>query len=348
MDATTMTTPTEALEAQLRELIEADRAAFVAYFAGRIRRGLERFLEDREGKKLAYEVYPDHQEPTGLREATDYRQAEAAYFEATHGIRVKLDARQPWAVTFRPDADAAILKIAEQQAEDQIRTFLTRALEKLGPVVEGDPQYDATRKGQGRLNGAAWVGEMAFHFVGMKFVARLKVILNWSAKGNPYHQYPMTFHNFTFDAGYGTPVRSEASISIEEIWAAVGYTPPPTPPAMARRWKKLVTGAVVLVAGKPTLVESPSAAKKSGIPEDAEQVARIESVNVSKNPYKGNPRISGRIEWAADGKGKHIELEGEDAAQALQLDKDGKFNQATAEARRAIFAQVFGTKGGEA
>jgi hypothetical protein len=302
-------------------------------------------LEVRKGVLKIHEVYEGY-EPIGIRETTDYTQAEAAFCQK-FPYCIKPADREAWPVGYRNGASEIITKLATEQAEAQIQAFISRARAKLDPVAKRAGEYRVRKMGDGGLQGSVWVGELQFSFLGgekgvgkgLTFTARFKVITNFSKHGKPYGQYPITFHDLVHTAD--APIMTSASI--EDLWRMVNYKAAPAAQEPIQRWKKLVAGSVVLIDGQPTLIESPSRAKALGIADDTPQIARIESVIVDGHNRTNFPSARGRIDHA-DGRRERITLERDFAATAFALEDAGKYNQAVAEGRRLIFAAAFGKK----
>jgi hypothetical protein len=278
------------LQLQLREMIEADREQIVAYYAKWFKAGIEHFLKNRQPNLAPQEVYDRNkgeEQPIGIFEATTFAEA----FEALGHKRYNNKVNRPaFEVTFKPNADEIINKLAAKEVEQMVLTFLGRATQKLGPLVERSPDYKMTRCGtQGGFSGGAWVGMIDFLFKdGVNFIATMKVITNFTKYGKPYGQYPMTFHEVRF----GPMEEPVGMASIEELWAGVGYVPPP--PQKRARWSKLVGGSVVIHEGKRVFISTPGVAKKLNVPQTADQIARIEANETWCH-----------VEYADGTKGKH-------------------------------------------
>jgi len=301
------------LEATLRSLIEPEREAFVELVFNQLKRGVTSFLERRLPNKTEYEVLRPHggQVP-GLREATNYAEAEAAMWRT-----MRARERGPWDVEWRPDADEQLRKLATQTAEFYIQTFLSRALAKLTPVVERRPGSTVV-KGRGRLAGGAWLGVLLFRFPdGTDFEVRLQIKTNFTKYGKPYGQYPCTVHG--------------AFTCIEDLWKSVGYVPPRRPEGPPRkRWTKVVSGSVVEHEGRPVLLQTPGQLKKLGIPADAPQIARIEA----STHYGHVEHVDGRVD-----KIKWPEMRRE---AFLQIEQQVSYDQARRRMREAAFEHFFG------
>lgn len=268
------------LETTLRSLIEPERESFAAMIFDHLKRGIESFLERRLPNKTEHEVMgPRGGEVPGLREATNYAEAEAAMWRTQKWAKE----REPWAVEWKADGLANLHKMAERKAEEYIQTFLSRSLAKLQPVVDRVPDYMVV-KGRGRLAGGAWLGVLLFRFPdGTGFEVRLQIKTNFTKYGDAYGQYPCTVHG--------------AFTSIEELWTSVGYVPPPKPEGPPRkRWTKIVSGSVVEHNGRPVLIHTPGQLKKLGIPADVPQIARIEAWSQCGSVEYVDGR-SDRVKW---------------------------------------------------
>lgn len=302
------------LEATLRSLIEPERETFVTLVFDQLKRGIASFLERRLPNKTEYEVLQPHGgHVPGLREATNYIEAERAMFRKSCSPKN----REPWSVEWRPDADAQLKKLAEETAEYYIQTFLSRALAKLSPVTDRRPGYTVV-KGRGHLASGAWLGVLLFALPdGTRFEVRLQVKINFTKYGKPYGQYPCTVHG--------------AFKSIEEVWKSVGYTPPPKPEGPPRkRWTKVVSGSVVEFNGRPVLIQTPGQLKKLGIPAEAPQIARIEA----STHYGHIEYVDGRtdkVKWP-DGRREAF----------MEIERHMSYDTARRHMREAAFEHFFG------
>lgn len=224
----------------------------------------------------------------------------------------------------KPDAPAIILGLATKEVEAIVLTFLTRAREKLGPVVERKSGIKMEKAGsRGGFERGAWTGHIVFTFDdGTGFVATMKVITNFTKHGRSYGQYPMTFHEVRF--GEDEP---KSMASIEEIWASVGYVPPT--PVRKPRWSKIVPGCVVMHEGKRVFIPTPGVAKKLGITDEAEQIARIEAGGTSC------------FVEHADGRTEKYKYTAEDVIPFQALDREGSYNKASAARRDFAFRHFF-------
>ena len=323
---------TEKLEEKLRALVEPERVHFVEMFSVVIKKTLNAFLERRKPNLFLYDIYKVYYEPTGLRSATDYHERSKDWHENYQaGLDYnyfKPETYPAWEVTFKPDADAQIKKIAQQQAEDLIRVFINRARSKLDPIVDRRSNYTVDKLENNPPNygnPGLWTGELQFHFVdGPRFIGRLQIKTNYTKFGDPYFQYPMTFHDVACQD------EKAASASIEEIWGMVGYNPPPIPIGPPRKkWSKLVGGSVVLHEGKHVLLTTPGIIKKLGIPATAEQVARINagSTGAYIEYIEGN---TDNFKWTIEQRDAFIKME-----------SNGNWNKASAERKLTAFNHYF-------
>jgi hypothetical protein len=320
-----MAAPIDLLQQSLRDLIETERVALVEFYAAKFRTGVARFLEHRQPNQTIHDVYREEiQTPLGIREATDHDDAFAALGNDRY---LPVLRRPPFVVQLRPDADAILHAIAERQVEGLIQTFITRATEKLGPVVERRPSFD-TIKIAGDFRRGLWTGRIKFNFSnGLEFTAELKIVANVSKYGRPFAQYPMTFYNaFLHPHLHDTVVFEKKTASIEEIWAAVGYVP--ATPAPKPRWTKLVSGSVVRIEGRCVLVGTPKQAKTLGIPDDAEQIARIDVFHRSYS-----------VEYA-DGRRDRRSFTDTEMFEINGIE-DGSYSKAQARRRCIAFAHFF-------
>jgi len=163
--------------------------------------------------------------------------------------------RKPFKVKMAPDAEDVARKRANRIAEQMLGMFLYKTERKLLPVLSKQPHYYAQLIRGNYLNGAV-EGEVRLTFTDTRsFVVRVAVKYNRTADGNPYTQYPLTWHDVY--AGSGTePVKS---MSQEEVEAMFGVTDEdrwePTPLVRERgpRFKKARWFDVVAVRGQTAL-----------------------------------------------------------------------------------------------
>ena len=304
-----MATAVSKLESDLRSMIEPERVQFVELIYNHLKESIDCFLEKRKPNKTLYDLY--HRNDIiilGLREATNYYEAQSAMWRRDGSIKVHPE----WTVEYRPDGLDALKKMAERTAEDYIQTFLARTMSKLTPVVERKPDFTMTKVSAGYLR---------FYFgPHMRFRCQLQIKTNYTKFGHPYAQYPCTFHDAVL-----SPDSKPCGVSIEDIWASVGYVPPPTPSGPPRkRWSKVVSGSVVEWEGKPVFIKTPGQLKKLGIPADVPQLARIEANGV----YGRIEYVDGTMDhfkWTNEEKAKYDAVEtdwnaGYDAAKRLRMD----------------------------
>lgn len=227
------------LETTLRELVEQDRAVLATLFFERFKRNIQSFIVGRGPRQTEYSFWEGY--IPFLRDVTNYK-------EWTHRSL-------PFEVRFNDDADQKLMKFADAEATASIDTFVARAKSKLQPFVDRVESYSLSVTSVSGFRRGAWTGHLLLVSPVTNTSITLKIITNFSKFGEPYSQYPMTFGN---------------GLSLEGLWALVGYKAPKAPPAP--RWKKLVPGSVVLVDGSPLLIQSPK-----NFTGTAKQIARIEA-----------------------------------------------------------------------
>jgi hypothetical protein len=228
------------LETTLRELVERDRATLATLFFTRFKRNIQNFIVQRGPRQTEYSFWEGY--IPFLRDVTNYKE----------WIHRSL----PFEVRFNDDADQKLMKFADAEATACIDTFVARAKSKLQPFIDRVESYSlSVNSFSSGFTRGAWTGQLLLLSPVTNATITLKIITNFSKFGEPYAQYPMTFGN---------------GLSVEGLWALVGYKAPKAPPAP--RWKKLVPGSVVLVDGSPLLIQSPK-----NFTGTAKQVARIEA-----------------------------------------------------------------------
>jgi hypothetical protein len=318
----------KSLEAALLELIEAERQSFVKLFSERVEKRVAHFLEKRGPNETPEDFYRAFGVPEGIREATDCHDAlQRLYQTGDRGFaRFTKQNRPPYVISLRPDAADRIRAIAERQAEEVLRAFINRALEKLGPVVDRKGGFTVnkhTAHHSGFRQGVGhWEGSLTLEFDdSTKLNATLSIITNYTKYHVPYGQYPMRFFDCVL-----VPGEAPGAASIEEIWASVGYVLPPK--AKKARWGKVVSGSVLKADGKFYLLSGPSGLKKLGLT-DYEQVARI------------TRREKGALVEYADTTRKFYELTASEQARIEEVEKAYQHNLADIERRRFAFNALF-------
>lgn len=130
--------------------------------------------------------------------------------------------------TLKANWKAILLKKAEADADFAQRMFLYKNVTKLAVIIESKGNFASHKIMHGTVNGMGFQGEIEFVFAdGSKFTVRNKVIVNISAHGKPFHQFPTTFHNVCLSenrpAGMGKMLPGQPSQEdMIEIFSKVG------------------------------------------------------------------------------------------------------------------------------
>jgi hypothetical protein len=312
----------EKLETEIRALIEPERRSFVTLFSGRIEHQIAHFLAKRQPNQTLEEFYRNSSfgTPQGVRESL---------VMDSNGVRIQYIWKDRPAFSYHRHEQATeiIQKIAERNADNVLTAFINRTLSKLGPVVERKDDFKVS-KATDRFSGferatGHWEGNLYLSFEdGTLFSASLQIITNYSKFGEPFGQYPMRFFDSMLRPGIAS-----GSVSIEEIWESVGYTPPL--PAKKPRWTKVVSGSVLLINDTYHLVTTPG--KFKNVNQVAhEQVARI------------HDQTWGALVEYSDGTEKRYRFTDDELAQLKQVESAYQFNKALKKRREFAFQALFG------
>ena len=207
------------------------------------------FLDTRQPTETAENIYRELW-PTS-RDTWSYRQliGDLTDYEAQYGpaFRASVSAAcghglLPFTVTFKADYLQLAASRAKKIVDGIIKTFVAKTLDKLLDILVKKPDYQIAVLSHG-YDGDALVADLHFKFSdGTEFVAHLILKDNTSALGNPYCQYPMTFHDAVFVKG--EPRRKQVSqAEVEEAFGVERWQPPKPP--NKRRWQSVKTGSVI-------------------------------------------------------------------------------------------------------
>lgn len=115
-----------------------------------------------------------------------------------------------------PDAEEKMKAEAFKDADELRQLFIDKNLKKIVSIVEG--------KGEGQMTEAKVVntevslrsleGELYFAFAdGSSFRVKNSVVWSMSVLGNPFHRFPLTFHDVKLAGGVKMPMPSEARMN---------------------------------------------------------------------------------------------------------------------------------------
>lgn len=226
-----MSTPNR-LQQHLEDLVRDDRDTFSKLFFESLKGSIDAFLIWRGDKNDLHDYTHDHRaDLIGLREATDYYERHAEALRAIHyrhSVWKDRETRPRWLVSWKPDGHEQLRKIADRYADDCVRAFVSRALQKIQPVFDRLGNEGAgIGKTNGYINGAVWTGELYFCWnrkgvTEKSFRAKLQIKTNFSKFGKLFHQFPLTFHDLKIQ--HGGEIFS--TVSRSELWAAFGVEEP--------------------------------------------------------------------------------------------------------------------------
>lgn len=122
----------------------------------------------------------------------------------------------------RDDYEARIERASKEQADIVRDRYKAKMMEKLGSIVgkkaEKGVPLKSVSTGHLTAHSGTFEGWMLFEFEdGSKFDVLNKVITKWSQRGQPFHQYPTTFHNVKLPNGEGFKMRSEEQMNKDFI-----------------------------------------------------------------------------------------------------------------------------------
>lgn len=105
-------------------------------------------------------------------------------------------------VAVRPDAEAVIAQMAEEQVKAQQEAFIEKNLAKVAYIVGAKGNLKSCRVLGSSVSFGAMRGRFRFEFEdGSAFTVENSVRYNVSRYGQPFQQYPLTFHAVTLPDG---------------------------------------------------------------------------------------------------------------------------------------------------
>lgn len=130
----------------------------------------------------------------------------------------------------RDDYEERIERASKEQADIVRDRYKIKMMKKLGSIVGKKSEKGVALKSVsvGHLVATAgtFEGWMNFEFEdGSKFRVQNKVVTKWSQRGNPFHQYPTTFHDVEFANGKEYKMRSEEQMNKDFVDATAESTP---------------------------------------------------------------------------------------------------------------------------
>lgn len=111
-----------------------------------------------------------------------------------------------------PDAEETLKKLAYRDADDVRQMFIVKNLKKIVAVVEGkgEGQMTESRVINTEVSLKSLEGEIYFAFAdGSSFRVKNSVVWSVSVLGNPFHRFPLTFHDVKMPGGAKMPLPSE-------------------------------------------------------------------------------------------------------------------------------------------
>lgn len=170
------------LTAQVSEVLEAYKAANVEYLTAQVERWITKTWPSHRVPKLLSMLTKDRTRATN----GDY--AKGTYPEYRH-ILVE-------------DYKAKIVKLVTEEAEFTRRVFVSRNSAKLGKIIEAKGNFESVEAFRPRVTRGVIETVMNLKFTdGSSFQVQNQVVYKTSTLGNPFTQYPTTFHNVVMPNG---------------------------------------------------------------------------------------------------------------------------------------------------
>jgi hypothetical protein len=254
------------LDRVLRDLTEKHRKEYETRTAERILTGVQTLLADRQPNETLRAMYERkfgrkdqfYYSTVARAEAladkyTDYSTAaREGQHEVLDGKRVRL----PFEVHMRADADKIAASEAHELVEGIFGTFRDRTADKLVDLMVRRPTYKAVLT-HGAFTGGVLEATITLTFpegeegIFKRFELRLSLKYNYSVLGNPYVQYPATFHNLVDGNEDATPKATD----LDDLYRKFGIEVWKPPVLQKRKWTKVKMGSVVrTVDGRLALV----------------------------------------------------------------------------------------------
>jgi len=164
------------------------------------------------------------------------------------------ESRKNFRVKMRPDAEDVARKRANALAEAILQQFLYKTQRKLWAILKRHPQYFAQLV-RGSFHDGAIEGDVRLTFPDTKsFVVHLIVKQNHSINGQPFTQYPLTWHD-VYGGPDTTPIKQVAQEGVEELFGVAEedrWHPQPYASRKPKgpRFSTLKTNDVVQIKGK--------------------------------------------------------------------------------------------------
>jgi hypothetical protein len=144
-------------------------------------------------------------------------------------------------VAWKRTADATIKAEIKQQVDGIVSMFIQKTIDKVADFLIAKGEYKCELK-TGRFGSGLFEGDLTISFPnGTSFRTHVILKTNFTAYGDPYAQYPLTFHDVVAETG-GT---SSAMLSQDEVYAAFGVAKWTEPKKQKKAWTTVKIGDVL-------------------------------------------------------------------------------------------------------
>lgn len=110
----------------------------------------------------------------------------------------------------RADADQTIVQMATEQADMMREQFVVKNMRKLASIVDGKGDFERIEATSNNLSLSNLTGRFRLDFAdGASFSIENSVVLNYSALGKPFLQFPLRFHDVCLGSGERLSMASE-------------------------------------------------------------------------------------------------------------------------------------------
>ena len=259
---------TAKLEGVLRDLIAKHRDQYQRHIAQSLVGRVSFYVESREDGQTVEEFYRKRlkDSPVWRQVAHEVRELLRALTDYDDSLTMaKWDGRagkySTFAVNLKPDAADLAYKLAEPRVEEIVQTFLYRAKDKLVDLMVAYPAYEA-KLISGGFSGGLFQGSIGLRFdrpdltdkieaKASTFTIRFGAKWNTSVLGNPYVQYPFTFHDYVIETtvlDMGNKLHKTDAVGLSEEglkqWFKFDAWKAPVP--KVTRFKQVGTGSVIV------------------------------------------------------------------------------------------------------
>jgi hypothetical protein len=149
--------------------------------------------------------------------------------------------RPNFAVAWSRTADDTIKAEVKKLVDEIVAAFIDKTLDKVADILIAKKEYGCELK-SGSFHSGSFEGDLTISFPdGTSFRTHVILKTNYTAYGNPYAQYPLTFHDVVAETG-GIP---SAMLSQDEVHNSFGVPKWTEPKKQKKPWSLVKIGDVL-------------------------------------------------------------------------------------------------------